>query len=117
MKRLAIEFRDQRINMSLPEAGVLTATVTVVDHSDRDTSSTDEVQLELGGLDSVDGRHPRWGKFDLVPGDTVRITVHDDRIADPAKQRTGETEEERLDSKRNYVRRVAAELGWKILED
>ena len=117
MKRLAIEFRDQTINMSLPEAGVLTAMVTVVDHGDRDTSSSDEVQLELGGVDSVDGQHPRWGKFDLVPGDTVRITVHDDRIADPEKQRTGETEEERLESKRNYVRRVAAELGWKILED
>jgi len=117
MKRLAIEFRDRRINMSLPEAGVLTATVTVVDHSDRDASSTDEVQLELGGLDSVDGRHPRWGKFDLVPGDTVRITVHDDRNSDPSTQRTGETEEERLGSKQNYVRRVAAELGWKILED
>ncbi len=117
MKRLAIEFRDQKINMSLPDAGVLSAMVTVVDQSDRDATSTDEVHLELGGLDFVDGRHPRWGKFNLVPGETVRITLHNDRIADPEKRRTGETESERLESKRNYVRMVAAELGWKILED
>jgi hypothetical protein len=116
MKRLAVEFRDQHINMSLPAAGVLTACITVVDKSDREPDRVDEVQLELGGLDPIDNKHPCWGRFDLVCGDSVVIAVHDDRVSDPEIARTGQTPDERLESKRNYVRRVAAELGWTITE-
>ena len=116
MKRLAVEFRDQRINMSLPETGVLMACVSVIDNGNTQPVSTDSVQLELDGLDSTDGRHPSWGRFNLVCGESVVITVHDDRVTDPALFRLGETEAEKAEAKRRYVRRTAAELGWTIVE-
>ena len=64
--------------MSLPRAGVLSAIVSVVDNTDKEPNSADSVYLELGSLDSVDGLHPNWGRFALLTGDLVLITVHDD---------------------------------------
>lgn len=116
MKRLAVNLRDETINISLPATGVLSAIVCVVDRSERDPASADEVTLELGGLDSTDGMHLNWGRFDLQPGDSVTITVHDDRQTDVPTKRTGTTPEQDMEAKRNYLRRMADELGWTITE-
>ncbi|MFK7821049.1 MAG: hypothetical protein AB8G99_20200 [Planctomycetaceae bacterium] len=116
MKRLAINFRGDTINMSLPGTGVLTAMVYVADRTDREPASSDEVTLDLGGLDSRDGTHPKWGCFDLAAGESVTITVYDDRITDAPVERTGTPPKQDEESKRNYVRQMAAELGWSITE-
>ena len=117
MKRLAVQFHEQTINMSLPEFGVLSALVCVVDRIEKEPGETDQVRLELGGLDSADGLHPQWGDFYLAAGDSVTITVHDDRISDEPIGRTGQTVEESKESEKNYVRQRALEFGWTISEN
>jgi hypothetical protein len=116
MKRLKVEFKNASINMSLPQAGVLTAMVTVADRSNRDPDAEDEVLLELRGLDATDEKHPDWGTFDLVPGDTVVISVHDDRLSDRPNERREFSREDDEQRQRDYVREKAAEFGWVITQ-
>ena len=92
MKRLQVRWRDQVVNMSLPESGVLSAIVSVHDRRDKEPEAEDELRLHLGGLDSTDGMHPQWGDYDLVPGDEVTISVHDDQSCDPPVERRGANE-------------------------
>lgn len=105
------------MNMSLPESGVLSAIVSVLDRNDREPDTDDEVRLHLGGLDSSDGLHPQWGDFDLVPGDEVTISVFDDRASDPPIERRGMTETESEERKKQYLRGMARELGWDLIEN
>ncbi len=116
MKRINIHWRDKEVNMSLPAAGVLSAIVTVLDRTDKEPDSTDELCLHLGGLDSTDGMHPHWGDYDLQPGDRITISIHDDRESDPPIERRGLTQEENENSKKDYIRKTAEELGWQIIE-
>jgi hypothetical protein len=89
MKRLLVQFRNQTINMSLPEFGVLSAIISVVDRTNKGPNEIESTRLELGGLDSTDGKHPSWGTFDLDVGDSVTISIHGDRISDEPVERTG----------------------------
>lgn len=103
--------------MSLPAPGVLSAAVSCVDRRDKEPSQKDEVRLHLGGLDSTDGMHPQWGDYDLIPGDEIVISIHDDQTSDPPVERRGLTREQIERSKKDYVRNTAQELGWTIVED
>ena len=116
MKRLEVRWKDQVINMSLPESGVLSAIVSILDRKDKVPLAEDEVRLQLGGLDSTDGMHPHWGDFELSPGDKVTISIHDDRSSDPPVERRGLSVEEHEDNKKKYLRIAAAELGWDLIE-
>lgn len=116
MKRFQVEFQGRTINMSLPKAGVISAIISCVDRSDKETKSPEEVTLHLGGLDSTDGKHPQWGEFALSPGDKVVISIHDDQKRDPPNERRGFSREETEKEKRDYVRKMAAEWGWKLTE-
>lgn len=116
MKRLKVSWRDRTVNMSLPESGVLSAIVSVFDSKDKDPDADDELRLHLGGLDSVDGLHPHWGDYDLVAGDEITISVHDDRSSDSPIERRGLTKEDIETNKKNYVRQIAEELGWELIE-
>jgi hypothetical protein len=116
MKRLTVEYHDKIVNMSLPGAGNMSAILTVVDGSDVRPGDDDDVFLSLGGLDSTTGRHVRWGHVDLEPGDIVRITVHDDQESDPPTSYIERDNGDHLESKREQVRSMAAELGWIINE-
>lgn len=102
--------------MSLPESGVLSAIVTIQDLRHRQAEADDIVRLQLGGLDSTDGLHPHWGDYDLVPGDEVTISVHDDLSSDPPLERRGLSKEYIEANKKKYLRQTAAELGWELIE-
>ncbi len=116
MKRLEVRWRDQVVNMSLPASGVLSAIVTIQDRSHREAEADDVLRLHLGGLDSTDGMHPHWGDYDLVPGDEVTISVHDDRASDPPLERRGLSKEDVETNKKKHLRQTAAELGWELIE-
>ena len=111
-----VKFRDKTINMSLAEHGVLSAIISVVDNDASSLNPGERVELQLGGLDAVERDHPDWGNFDLNTGDTVTITIHDDRISDPPTQRNSWTEEQEIESQQNYVREMAAKFGWTLSE-
>lgn len=116
MKRLKVQWRDQVVNMSLPASGVLSAIVTIQDLAHKEAEADDVLRLQLGGLDSTDGMHPHWGDYDLVPGDEIRISVHDDRLSDPPLERRGLSKEDIEAHKRKDLGQIAAELGWELIE-
>jgi hypothetical protein len=116
MKRIQVQFHGKVVNMALPETGVLSAIVSCVDRRDKDPDSEEEVRLHLGGLDNTDGKHPQWGDFDLQPGDQVVMSIHDDRISDPPIDRRGLSSDETQMEKKNYVRKMAKDFGWTIVE-
>ena len=102
--------------MSLPESGVLSAIVSVLDRQDKEPDTEDELRLHLGGLDSTDGLHPYWGDYDLVPGDEITISVFDDRSTDPPIERRGLSREEIENNKKQHLRDSAKALGWELIE-
>jgi len=102
--------------MSLPESGLLSAIVSVNDQQHENPDAEDEVILHLGGLDTTDGMHPSWGDFNLVTGDEIHMTIHDDRNSDTPTKRSGLTEEELIENKKEYLRNTAKELGWELIE-
>ena len=116
MKRLEVKFRDNTINMSLADHGVLTAIISVVDNDDSSLNPGERIELQLGGLDAAERNHPDWGSFDLDSGDTVAVTIHDDRISDPPTRRNSWTEEQEIESQKKYVREMAAKFGWTLNE-
>lgn len=116
MKRLRVRWRDQAVNMSLPESGVLSAIVSVLDRGGKEVEADELLKLQLGGLDSTDGMHPHWGDYDLVPGDEVTISIHDDQSSDPPIERRGLTKDDRESQEKKYLRKTAAKFGWELIE-
>lgn len=118
MKRLAVEFGKKRINISLPSLGLLTATIKVCDVAP--FVGAGEVIVELVGHNVVDNTESNWGTFELVPGDSVNITVHDDQLSDPpnsCRPRREMTERQKRRRLKASVRSGAAKLGWTIIEN
>jgi len=82
-----------------------------------DPHAEEALRLHLGGMDDTDGKHPHWGDFDLHVGEQVVMSIHDDRNGDVPIERRGLTRDETQIEKKIYVRKMAKEFGWTIVED
>jgi|SRR5580658_4420253 hypothetical protein len=90
--------------------GVLTAIVNWV----KGRGGTD-MFLQVGGLVSQVDEHVRWvNQKHLRVGDQIQIRVVEASAVDKPIERYRTDPKERLKAQKNYVRRMAKELGWKI---
>lgn len=103
--------------MGIPGGGVLHAIVKVHNRSASDPRPKDYVSLSLAGLDTISNKHVDWDRLDLVPGDTIEITVHEDGEIDPPTVKQPQPPEEYQDFPKRRVRSMAAKLGWTIIEN
>jgi hypothetical protein len=73
--------------------------------------------LHVGGLKSEHGRpalHTSWIDANLRVGDEIRIQVIDVAQVDAPTTEHRDDPVKDLESKRNYVRQLAKELGWDV---
>ena len=115
MKSLRVTCRGEARTIALENQGVLLAMVTCTEGCKPDPAESNE--LSLTGLDSRTNSHLAWDKLDLESGDTVVIEIIEDCVGDPPDEIKPGNAEQELESKRQYVRETAKELGWSIVED
>jgi len=98
------------------DSGVLTTTVSWVGGQHREAASID---LSVGGLATPHGRprtHLRWVDVPLEAGDEIRVQVVDLPEADPPNTRHDDDPAANLEHLKDYIRREAERLGWRIQE-
>ena len=109
MRALNVSLNDKQLCVAgVGARGVLSAIVSWV-AGDRG----EDLFLQVGGLSN--GEHTDWVKQKpLQVGDEVRVRIVESESSDKAIKRTEGDLAEALNQKKNYVRRMANELGWKI---
>jgi hypothetical protein len=76
-----------------------------------------ECFLHVGGLISQTQEHVDWiSHRPLEIDDKMELVIRDKDSVDEPGRRSPEDQERNLEGKKNYVRRLAKELGWKIQE-
>ncbi|HEX2747197.1 MAG TPA: hypothetical protein VHM91_04290 [Verrucomicrobiales bacterium] len=99
------------------EEGGLTVFVNCRECRVIDGAARDSMSLSVGGFISRTKQHLGWPGRDLRLDDEVIIRVVQTSAPDkPVKKRRMSAALERR-GKENYVRKMAAELGWKIVEE
>ena len=106
----------RRCLAGLADDGVVSAILSWVGRS-RPTRGLpkEELNLRVGGLDSVRREHMDWLLQDLMAGDDVRIRVIDVPKVDRPIKGSQKPVDDSPKRKKAYVRRMAKEFGWKIV--
>lgn len=103
------------------DVGVLTAIVGWVKRPegqlDPDDPGEDRLNLNIGALDSRTDENQQWPSQDLVVGDSVTIQIVEAEMEDPPSERYVHPEEQRIANIKDNARRLAAELGWTLIEE
>ena len=73
------------------------------------------LRLDVGGLASDSGEHLRWVDRKLKRGDVISIRVVEAASADKPRERKRPDPAADLRAKKRYVRKMAKELGWRIV--
>ncbi len=109
MRALSVSLNEKQLCVAgVGDRGVLSAIVNWV-AGDRG----EDLFLQVGGL--ANGEYSNWVKQKpLQVGDEVRVRIIETESSDEAIKRTTDDSAEALNQKKNYVRRMANELGWKI---
>lgn len=113
MHALRVTLNGVVTTIALKNRGVLNATVMVNDSPRMDS---EEVYLNLGGLDSLLNEHSTWPDTVLKTGDEVKIEVLAHCAGDPPVQTYKNDPGESEERSKNYLRKKAKELGWTIDE-
>ncbi len=117
MDRFRISLNTAQHTIGVDEPGVLTAIVCASVREADDLDCRRRCTLELGALDSTTGSHFDWPKYELQPGDTITIEVLRAGLSDPPSGERRLEPDEDLERKKEYVRHLAKEFGWKLIEN
>ncbi len=116
MERFRINFREHSHTIGVAELGVVSMSMSAVVRIDSDAGRERECRMQLGGLESATDTFVEWAAYDLEVGDKIIIEVLPDGSFDvPTEIRTPLPDA--ADLKRESVRRMAAELGWTLIEN
>jgi hypothetical protein len=72
------------------------------------------LRLDIGGYVSDSKEHLRWADRKLKPGDTVTVKIVRTESVDKPRERERTNTAADLRRRKQYVRRMAKELGWKL---
>jgi hypothetical protein len=111
MRAFKVHLNGKRLCLAgIGDEGVLTASVVWATGRD----GADQV-LEVGGLIGPTRENVSWTKRKpLRVGDQIQIEVVEVSGVDEPIERHRTDPKQRLKAKKNYVRMMAKELGWKI---
>jgi hypothetical protein len=73
----------------------------------------EHLRLDVGGL--ANGEHLRWVERKLKRGDTLTVKITEASSAEKPRKRQRPDPVADLRARKQYVRRLAKEFGWKIL--
>jgi hypothetical protein len=76
----------------------------------------EELKLQAGGLDGNTNEHLDWATPPVKVGDEIKIKIiKTDSPSDPDTRRRTDPAVD-LERRKDYVRKMATELGWKLTE-
>lgn len=112
MRAFKVYLNDHKLCLAgIGNRGVLSALVTW-----NAGEANESLELEAGGLISPDMEFVAWiRQRPLDVGDDVRIRIVEADSVDEPKNRHRDDPVEKLRSQRAYVRRMAKELGWRVI--
>lgn len=117
MERFRVNFREHSHTIGVAEPGVVSLSMSAVVRADPEAGPGHECRMQLGGLESATDTFVEWAAYDLEAGDKITIEVLPDGDFDvPAETRCIPSLDP-TDRKRESVRRMAAELGWTLIEN
>lgn len=96
----------------IPEAGVVTSTITWV--RGPDSKQSEDLDFRVGGLISQSSTFVDWAHGRLKDGDEIRIVVCERTKASKPKKVRTESEITKKKRKLKYLQRLANELGYEI---
>jgi hypothetical protein len=91
--------------------GVLTVMVSLAVKKGR---GIDDLRLDVGGLISPVHENVRWTNEHLNVGDEVTVRIVEVSTPDAPNERERSNPADDLEKKKEYVRAMAKEFGWKI---
>ena len=98
--------------------GVLSCILNYMGRRSEDScEDEDEYQLCSGGIDNEAGDYVNWPVIDLKVGDNVELEIVEESEASPLAERRPHDGREAEYSKKDYIRRMAKEFGWRVIED
>lgn len=100
------------------EVGVLTACLAWRGSEPYEKGSSpvaEYLRLDVGGLSGNTGEHVRWKDRKLKRKDVVSIKIIEAGKVDKPREQQRHDPVKDLRRKKNYVRQMAREFGWKIL--
>jgi hypothetical protein len=122
MRAFALYLNGRKISTAgIGAYGVLSANVTWVGGKRRPTSrgrrvASEQIGIALGGLNAKTDEHLRWSQRSLRVGDEVCIKVIETESVDKARHRQRRNRTQELRQQETYVRQMAKQFGWKVLQ-
>jgi len=77
---------------------------------------TDEYHVAFGGIDSTTSECVDWPKLEIRVGDRIEIEILEASVSCPPESRRGHRTSVSDFSRKEYIRSMATEYGWKIIE-
>ena len=114
MRAFDVVLNERRLcRAGIGEDGVISAIVSWVAGP-----NGNECFFTVGGLISEKREHLDWVKHEpLKVGDRIEITVADSGILDEPTTRKADAPGPELEHRKDYIRRMAKEVGWTIQEN
>ena len=118
MRALEIHVNGKRVcTAGIGDAGVLTAIVRSNLGATEGQASphiSEELGLDVGGLDCSTWEHVAWNTPQLGTGDEVLIRITEVDVADQPNRSEPASTQEVTDAEKRYVERAAKRFGWTI---
>ncbi len=99
--------------------GVLSCIVNYMNREageDGDGYMEDEYHMSSGGIDNVTGDFVDWPRLDLSVGDRIEFEILESSNPFPPATRRSHGGDAAAFSKKDYLRSMANEFGWEIIE-
>jgi hypothetical protein len=120
MRALVLYINGKKVvTAGVNSRGVLAANITWVNVDKpaigpKRSGGNESVGVSLGGLDTAADEHATWCKRQLKVGDKVCVEVVEVESVDRPRSRQRRDRRQELRQQKQYVRKMAKDLGWTI---
>jgi hypothetical protein len=76
----------------------------------------DEYHIAFGGIDNITGDYVDWPRIELIVGDRVELEILESSDSFPPASRRPHDGDAAEYSKKDYIRRMAKQFGWELIE-
>ena len=96
--------------------GVISCIVNYMNRKTEGGDMEDQYHMSSGGIDNDTGDYVDWPRLEISAGDHIEFEILDATIAQPPASRRPHRGDSEEYSKKDYIRSMAKEFGWEIIE-
>ena len=117
--RISLNSKHQQTISLEGHPGVLSCILNYINRRpqvDKDECMEDGYHMSSGGIDNTTGDYVDWPRIGLAVGDRLEFEILDVSEACPPASRRPHDGDAAKYSKKDYIRSVAKEFGWEVIE-